>query len=117
MRSLLLIGGLFMVMLFATWAYRVNNETRDAMGRVASLQHEIRNERETIAVLEAEWAYLNRPDRLLALSEEHFIELRLMPLHADNFSDPMKVAYPTPEDPLLAELIEAAIAEVQGANR
>ena len=112
MRSLLLILGVFMVMVFATWAYRVNNDTRDAMGRVASLQREIRTERETIAVLEAEWAYLNRPDRLLALSEEHFTELRLMPLHPD----PMKVAYPTPEDPLLAELIEAAILEVRGGN-
>jgi hypothetical protein len=116
MRSLLLILGVFMVMVFATWAYRVNNDTRDAMGRVASLQREIRTERETIAVLEAEWAYLNRPDRLLALSEEHFTELRLMPLHPDHFSDPMKVAYPTPEDPLLAELIEAAILEVQGGS-
>ena len=113
----MLIVGVFMVMLFATWAYRVNNDTRDAMGRVASLQREIRSERETIAVLEAEWAYLNRPDRLLALSEEHFTELRLMPLHPDHFSDPMKVAYPTPEDPLLAELIEAAIHEIQGGDR
>jgi hypothetical protein len=112
----MLIAGLFMVMVFATWAYRVNNDTRDAMGRVASLQREIRNERETIAVLEAEWAYLNRPDRLLALSEEHFTELRLMPLHPDHFSDPMKVAYPTPEDPLLAALIEAAILEVKGGS-
>ncbi|MCK4861354.1 MAG: cell division protein FtsL [Rhodobacteraceae bacterium] len=116
MRSLLLILGVFMVMVFATWAYRVNNDTRDAMGRVASLQREIRTERETIAVLEAEWAYLNRPDRLLALSEGHFTELRLMPLHPDHFSDPMKVAYPTPEDPLLAELIEAAILEVRGGS-
>lgn len=112
----MLIAGLFMVMIFATWAYRVNNDTRDAMGRVASLQREIRSERETIAVLEAEWAYLNRPDRLLALSEEHFTELRLMPLHPDHFSDPMKVAYPTPEDPLLAALIEAAILEVKGGG-
>lgn len=114
MRSLMLVAGMFMVMIFATWAYRVNNDTREVLGRVASLQREIRSERETIAVLEAEWAYLNRPDRLLALSEKHFTVLRLMPLHPDHFSDPMKVAYPTPEDPLLAELIEAAILEVRG---
>ena len=112
-----MIIGLFLVMAFASWAYRVNDRTLDAMGRVADLQRDIRNERETLAVLRAEWAYLNRPDRLLALSEEHFTELRLMPLHPDHFSDPMKVAYPSPEDPLLADLIEAAIAEVQGANR
>ena len=112
-----MIIGLFLVMAFASWAYRVNDRTLDAIGRVADLQRDIRNERETLAVLRAEWAYLNRPDRLLALSEEHFTELRLMPLHPDHFSDPMKVAYPSPEDPLLADLIEAAIAEVQGVNR
>jgi len=112
-----MIVGLFLVMTFASWAYRVNDRTLDAIGRVADLQRDIRNERETLAVLRAEWAYLNRPDRLLALSEEHFTELRLMPLHPDHFSDPMKVAYPSPEDPLLADLIEAAIAEVKGANR
>ena len=37
-----------------------------------------------------------------------------MPRQPDHFSDPMKVAYPTPEDPLLAELIEAAMLEVRG---
>lgn len=51
----MLIAGMFMVMIFATWAYRVNNDTREVMGHVASLQREIRSERETIAVLEAEW--------------------------------------------------------------
>lgn len=116
MKSLFYLVGVIMVMVFATWAYRVNNETRDALGRVTSLQREIRTERETIAVLEAEWAYLNRPDRLLALSEQHFTELRLMPLHPDHFSDPTKVAYPTTNDPLLAALIEAAILEVKGGG-
>ncbi|MGE4611384.1 MAG: cell division protein FtsL [Paracoccaceae bacterium] len=116
MKSLFYLIGMIMVMVFATWAYRVNNETRGAMSRVASLQREIRSERETIAVLEAEWAYLNRPDRLLALSEEHFTQLRLMPLHPDHFSDPTKVAYPTAADPLLAALIEAAIIEIKGGG-
>ena len=80
MRSLFLVAGMFMVMIFATWAYRVNNDTREAMGRVASLQREMQSKREAIAVLDAEWAYLNRPDRLLALSEEHFTSLQLMRL-------------------------------------
>lgn len=116
MRSLLLVASMFMVMVFASWAYRVNNDTREAMGRVASLQREMQSKREAIAVLDAEWAYLNRPDRLLALSEEHFVNLRLMPLNPDHFSDLSKVPFPTPEDPLLAELIGAAIIEVRGNN-
>ncbi|MBL4874663.1 MAG: cell division protein FtsL [Rhodobacteraceae bacterium] len=114
MRILLLVLGMFMVMTFATWAYRVNNDTREALGRVAGIQREMQSKREAIAVLDAEWAYLNRPDRLLALSEEHFTKLRLMPLNPDHFSDLAKVPFPTPEDPLLAELIGAAIIEVKG---
>lgn len=116
MKTLFAITGMILVIAAATWAYRVNYRTQDAMGRVASLQRQIAFERETIAVLRAEWAYLNRPERLLALSEAHFIDLRLMPLHPDHFSDTMKVAYPTPEDPLLADLIEAAVLQVQGES-
>ena len=44
----------------ATWAYRVNYATQEAMGRLADLRQDIADEREAIAVLEAEWAYLNR---------------------------------------------------------
>ena len=54
-------------MVCATWAYRVNYATQEAMGRLADLRQEIAAEREAIAVLNAEWAYLNRPDRLRAL--------------------------------------------------
>ncbi len=114
MKGLLFVLGIATVVVFATWAYRVNYRTQDAIARVAELQRQIASERETIAVLRAEWAYLNRPERLLALSEKHFSALRLMPLHPDHFADPMKVVYPTPEDPLLNELIAAAIIEIQG---
>lgn len=112
MRSFLFICGLTLVVAFATWAYRVNYSTQGAMDRVVELQQQIAHEHETIAVLRAEWAYLNRPERLLALSETYFPELRLMPLHPDHFADPMRVAYPEPEDPLLSNLIAAAVAEV-----
>ena len=113
MKGFLFLVGMVMVVAIASWSYRVNYHTRDVMNHVAELQRDIAKERQTMAVLRAEWAYLNRPDRLLALSEEHFAELRLMPLHPDHFADPMKVAYPTPEDPLLADLIAAAVAQVQ----
>lgn len=117
MKTILGILGVVMVISAATWAYRVNYRTQDAMNRVSALQQEISVERETISVLRAEWAYLNRPERLLALSEEYFTDLRLMPLHPDHFADPTKVAYPTPEDPLLADLIEAAVAQIQRENQ
>ncbi len=119
MRSVLLVFGVALVVFFATWAYRVNYRTQEAIARVDNLHREIAMERETIAVLRAEWAYLNRPERLLALSEKYFSELRLMPLHAAHFDEVSRIAYPEPiadEDPILEMLIAAAIAEIQGES-
>lgn len=113
MKSLFLLVGLVLMGSVAMWSYRVNYATRDVMRHVASLERQIADERQTMAVLRAEWAYLNRPDRLLALSEKHFDALRLMPLHPDHFSDATTVAYPIPQDQLLADLINAAVIEVQ----
>ena len=116
MKGFLLMLGLALVMASATWAYKVNYRTHAALDSVSRLHREIIEEAEAISVLSAEWAYLNRPDRLRALTEAHFSELQLMPLHPDHFSDPLKVVYPTPEDPLLAQLIEAAVAEAHGGE-
>ena len=35
--------------------------------------------------MKAEWAYLNRPDRLRKLVEYYFAELRLNPINPDDF--------------------------------
>ncbi len=113
MKTFLTMLGLVAVVTAAIWAYRVNYATQAAMADVDRLQREIASEREAIAVLRAEWAYLNRPERLLALSEKNFAALRLMPLDASHYSDPLKVTYPAPEDPLLADLINAAVRQVQ----
>lgn len=119
MRNVLLVFGLGLVIFFATWAYRVNYRTQEAIARVNSLQEQITLERQTIAVLRAEWAYLNRPERLLALSEKHFPNLRLMPLHPGHFDEIARVAYPKaePEDPLLDMLIAQVIADIQGNDQ
>ena len=37
-------------------------------------------------MLEGEWAYLNRPDRLEKLSERFFPKLSLMPISSGNFA-------------------------------
>jgi len=39
--------------------------------RLAELDRELRASRQAIEVLEAEWAYLNRPERLAKLAERH----------------------------------------------
>ena len=102
MRTLLYIAASALVVAFAAWAYQVNYTTQDAVQRVADLRDRIAEEREAIAMLNAEWAYLVRPDRLRALAEMYFPDLGLMPMTADHFGDPAMVPYPPAGIPLLA---------------
>jgi len=43
---------------------------------LASLELDIRKERESIHTLDAEWAYLARPDRVADLSERYLPDMR-----------------------------------------
>ena len=74
------------------WAYRENYATQAEIARTAELQRDIGRARERLAILEAEWAYLNRPDRLRRLADMNFDRLGLMPLRAAQFSTPREVA-------------------------
>lgn len=96
MRSLLYVMALGLVATVAVWAYRVNYETLNALDRVSDLHSQIAREREAIAVLRAEWAYLNAPDRLARLSLMHDAELGLAPMGPDHFAETQMVAFPPP---------------------
>lgn len=82
------------VIALAYWAYNENYATQDAMRRVEVLRSDIGMSLETLGVLRAEWAYLNRPDRLRELADLNFETLRLMPLTPEHFSLVEQVAYP-----------------------
>ena len=61
------------------------------------LQRQIGKERETLAILRAEWAYLNRPSRLRDLADLNFGTLGLMPLMPHHFAGVEQIGYPQPE--------------------
>lgn len=81
----------------AYWAYKENYKTQASLNDVKELQQQIAQEKEAIAVLKAEWAYLNRPDRLRELVDLNFQDLRLIPLLPSHFGDSEMVEYPTPD--------------------
>ncbi len=82
------------VISMAYWAYKENYRTQDSLRRVVELQRQIAQEREAISVLKAEWAYLNRPDRLRELVDMNYDALGLLPLMPGHFAEVELVSYP-----------------------
>lgn len=111
MRSLLYILTALSVIGLAFWAYRENYETQAEIARVEDLNRKIGEARARLNVLRAEWAYLNRPDRLRDLTEVNFERLGLQPLRPDQFGKVDQVAFP-PEPEL--ELIITNPVDVDG---
>jgi len=98
---LLVIG----VLVFAAaYVYRIKMGSTSRTERVLRLHAEIREQRDAIAVLRAEWARLDAPLRLQGLAERH---LALKPLNAtqyDSFKNlperPPRLVRPGDPDPI-----------------
>jgi hypothetical protein len=97
MRNLIYLLTALSVMGLAFWAYRENYRTQAAISQMTRLQSEISSLREGLGVLRAEWAYLNRPERLRELANLNYPRLELQPLSAQQFGAVAQVAYPAPE--------------------
>ena len=65
---IILLCALFLTTL-GTILYQVKTGTDIREDRLAALESDIRKTKREIAVLEAEWAYLSRPERVLELSD------------------------------------------------
>lgn len=79
----------------AYWAYNENYTTQASIRETRDLHRQIGAAHERLNVLEAEWAYLNRPDRLRDLAELNFDRLGLLPLMSDAFGRIEQIAYPS----------------------
>lgn len=111
MRSLMFVLTAIAVIGLAFWAYRENYATQAALDEADELRIEIRAAHARLAVLRAEWAYLNRPERLRDLAELNFDRLGLLPLRPEQFGRVDEVVFPP--DPAALEITNA----VEVANR
>lgn len=111
MRTFLLTLAAIAVMALGFWAYRENYRTQGELAELRALQAEVGDLRESLSVLNAEWAYLNRPDRLRELADLNFERLGLLPLQPEQFGAVEQVAYPPAELPALFP-IENAVETV-----
>lgn len=113
MRSLFYLFTALFVIGLAFWAYHENYKTQEAQARAEKLQREIGLKRQRLRMLRAEWAYLNRPERLRELAEINFDRLGLLPLQPYQFGRIDQVAYPgrvplEVTDPVAVSGMEAA---------
>ncbi|THD73306.1 cell division protein FtsL [Thalassobius vesicularis] len=112
MRSLLYVLTAMAVIGLAFWAYRENYQTQAALDRVERQHGQIADARARLGMLRAEWAYLNRPERLRELAAINFDRLELMPFAPEQFGRVDQVSYPLPPD--LEPIVEPI--EVSSAN-
>ena len=96
MRGFLYVLAGLAVMGLAFWAYQENYKTQAAIKDVRQLHAQIGASHERLSVLRAEWAYLNRPDRLADLADLNFDRLGLLPLMPDAFGAVDQIIYPIP---------------------
>jgi len=55
----------------AVYAYSIKYETTLAAEQLQKMRAKTQRERDAIAVLKAEWQFLNRPDRIQTLADRH----------------------------------------------
>lgn len=98
---LLVIG---MLVFAAAYVYRIKMESTSRVERVLRLNAEIREQRDAIATLRAEWAKLDAPLRLQGLADRY---LQLKPLNATQYDSlknlperPPSFARPGAPDPI-----------------
>ena len=92
----------------AFWAYQENIKTKNVIARTEKLQKEIGIARAGLSILRAEWAYLNRPDRLTELVDLNYGRLQLVPLRATNFLEVDEINFLN--DPDLPEIVSLPIS-------
>ena len=98
----------------AVGVYTIKFESTVRAERVARLAAEIKRERDTIAVLRAEWALLDNPARIQALVHRHLALKMLDPAqieHLDSLPERPPVPAAPPADPI-ANIIDALEPEL-----
>ena len=113
MRSMIFLLTALAVIGLAVWAYRENYQTQASINESERLQQEIGEARARLSMLKAEWAYLNRPERLRDLAEINYDRLQLLPLSPDQFGRVDQVVYP----PLAIDFDGAVDVSSDGDNQ
>ena len=114
MKGLIYAGLAVAVVASGFWAYRENYETQASLREVRALKGQIDTAQARLDRLDAEWAYLNRPDRLRDLVELNFRRLELLPMRPEVFAGVEEVPMPGAVASVMSSFIVSA--EVVGTE-
>jgi len=81
------IIGLIMTILIGTGTYWVSHQVERLEKRYAEIQSDILAEQESIHVLQAEWSYLNNPERIERLSQQYLSLTQIEVLQMASIND------------------------------
>ena len=98
MRIIIYSFSVISVMILAYWANSESYRTKAAISTSKELKSEIGKLEEKLYVLNAEWAYLNRPERLADLVKWNYKKLGLIPISAENFQSLSNIMLSRVED-------------------
>jgi cell division protein FtsL len=83
--------------------YQLEHTTRGVEREIAKVKRGTQNDVEAIKLLKAEWASLTRPERIQQLAEQN---LKLAPIHAQQFVTETELASRVPNAPVVIDEIK-----------
>lgn len=92
----------------AVYAYTIKYQTAYRLEQITKTKLEIKAERDAIAVLRAEWAYMTRPERLQPLADKYLPELK--PLQVSQLVPATALPQKTRSDAIGAKLSEIGLS-------
>lgn len=94
MRSIFASLTLVFVLGLAVWTYAENYRTNQVLDELQQLNRDMAVAKSRLRVLNAEWAYLNRPERLAELATLNFDQLKLLNLRPEHFLRIDQIPFP-----------------------
>jgi cell division protein FtsL len=88
------------VLVSAGVLYNLEHTTRGLERQITKVKRDTQNDGEAIKLLKAEWASLTRPERIQQLTEQN---LKLAPIHAQQFVTAAELASRVPNAPVVAD--------------
>jgi hypothetical protein len=107
MLRLLNIAAIVALIGSAVYAYSIKYQTAYRAEQIAKTKIEIKQERDAIAVLRADWAYMTRPERLQPLADKYLPDLK--PLQVTQIVSAASLPQKTHGDSIGAKLSEIGL--------